>query len=284
MEIACNIDSIQKNGKFIVAAFYKFARFPKCDKVQKKLKNFMIEHDVKGTVLVSIEGINGTISGLRGDIDATLEFIKAIPGFEDLEHKESYYDEHPFGKTKVKLKKEIIGLGVPANPAEQVGTYVEAGDWNKILEMGIPVIDTRNSYEVNLGTFEGATDPKTNRFKELPEWTKENIDPAKHKKVAMFCTGGIRCEKYSAQLLDIGVEEVFHLKGGILKYLETVPKEQSKWHGECYVFDERVAVGHGLTPSEEAGICPNCGHSIWTKDRIKPEYIHGERCSFCPSK
>ena len=241
----------------------------------------MEECDVKGTVLVATEGVNGTISGSREAINEVLAYIRALPGFEDMEHKESYFTEHPFRKTKVKLKKELIGLGVPADPTEQVGTYVEAKDWNKILEMGIPVIDTRNEYEVHLGTFEGATDPKTKRFKELPEWTENNIDPKKHKKVAMFCTGGIRCEKYSAYMLSLGVEEVFHLKGGILKYLEDVPKEQSKWNGECYVFDERVAVGHGLEPSQEAAICPNCGHSLWTKDRIKPEYVPGERCSFC---
>jgi len=273
---------VLRKENIVVAAFYKFARFHKCDKMQKKLKNFMLERDVKGTVLVSIEGINGTISGLRDDIDAVLKFIRAMPGFEDLEHKESFFDAHPFGKTKVKLKREIIGLGAHADPVENAGTYVEAKDWNKILEMGIPVIDTRNSYEVNLGTFDGAIDPKTKRFKELPRWTKENFDAAKHKQVAMFCTGGIRCEKYSAYMKELGVAEVFHLKGGILKYLEEVPEVESKWRGECYVFDERVAVGHGLEPSEEAAICPGCGHSIWTKDRIKPEYVEGVRCSFCP--
>lgn len=269
-------------GPIVVSAFYKFERFHKCDKMQKKLKNFMIERDVKGTVIVSIEGINGTISGKREDIDAVMEFIRAMPGFADLEHKESFYDEHPFGKTKVKLKKEIIGLGAHADPTEKAGTYVDAKDWNKILAMGIPVIDTRNAYEVNLGTFEGAIDPKTKRFKEMPKWTKENFNPKEHKQVAMFCTGGIRCEKYSAYMLEQGVEEVFHLKGGILKYLEEIPKEESKWQGECYVFDERVAVGHGLEPTEQASICPNCGHSIWTKDRIKPEFIEGIKCSFCP--
>ena len=272
-----------KKNDIVVAAFYKFARFPKCDKMQKKLKNFMVEHDVKGTVLVALEGINGTISGKREDIDAVMKFIRAIPGFADLAHKESYYDEHPFGKTKVKLKKEIIGLGAPANPVENAGIYVDAKDWNKILAMGIPVIDTRNSYEVMLGSFTGAINPNTKRFKELPKWTKENIDLKQHKKIAMFCTGGIRCEKYSAYMLEQGAEEVYHLKGGILKYLEEVPVSDSKFQGECYVFDERVAVKHGLTPSEEAAICPNCGHSIWTKDRIKPEYKHGERCAFCPS-
>ncbi len=267
---------------FVVAAFYKFAKFPKCDKVQKKLKQFMIDRDVKGTVLVSLEGVNGTISGLREGVDETLAYIRAIPGFEGLEHKEAFYSEHPFGKTKVKLKKELIGLGVPADPSEIVGTYVEPEDWNKILEMGIPVIDTRNEYEVMLGTFEGATDPDTKRFKELPKWTEENIDPKKHKAVAMFCTGGIRCEKYSSYMKKLGVEEVYHLKGGILKYLEEIPESESKWKGNCYVFDERVSVGHGLKPSGEAAICPNCGHSIWTKDRIKEDFILNQKCSFCP--
>jgi UPF0176 protein len=135
-----------------------------------------------------------------------------------------------------------------------------------------------------IGTFEGATDPKTKRFKELPKWTEENIDPKKHKRVAMFCTGGIRCEKYSAYMLEHGVEEVYHLKGGILKYLEEMPKEESKWNGSCYVFDERVSVGHGLEPTGEASICPNCGHTIWTKDRIKEDFVLHQRCSFCPDK
>ena len=267
--------------QIVVAAFYKFARFPKCDKYQKKLKAFMVEYDVKGTVLLALEGINGTISGSRESVDAVLNFIRAIPGFADLEHKESFYDSHPFERTKVKLKKEIIGLGEHANPNENAGVYVEAKDWNKILEMGIPVIDTRNVYEVMLGSFESAIDPQTKRFKDLPKWTKENIDLKNTKAVAMFCTGGIRCEKYSAYMLEQGVEKVYHLKGGILKYLEEVPEAESKWNGNCYVFDERVSVGHGVTPKNDASICPNCGHSIWTKDRIKEDFVLNQRCSFC---
>lgn len=267
---------------YVVAAFYHFAPLPKYKKIQLNLKNFMIKRDVKGTILLAPEGINGTITGLRADIDAVLDYLRGLAGFANMEHKEAAAPEHQFERTKVKCKNELIGLGAEVNPNELVGEYVEPKDWNAILEKGIPVIDTRNDYEVDLGTFEGATDPKTKRFKDLPKWTNDNLNPNEQKEVAMFCTGGIRCEKYSSYLLQQGFEKVYHLKGGILKYLEEVPPEESKWQGECYVFDERVAVKHDLSPSEEAAVCPNCGNSVWTKHRVEQSYIHGERCPRCP--
>ena len=173
-----------------------------------------------------------------------------------MEHKEAVNDSHAFERSKVKCKQEVIGLGVPADPTRQVGEYVDSETWNELIERGVPMIDTRNDYEVHLGTFENAIDPKTKRFKELPEWTEENLNPHTHKEVAMFCTGGVRCEKYSAWMLEQGFEKVYHLKGGVLQYLEDMPKERSKWQGECYVFDERVAVDHDLVPSADAENCP----------------------------
>lgn len=266
----------------LIAAFYKFYPFPFSGKQQLKIKQFMIDHDVKGTVLVSPEGINGTISGADEAVHKVLGYLRAIPGFADMEHKESRFDRHPFERTKVKHKKELISLGANTDPTKHVGTYVEPKDWNELIAKGIPMIDTRNSYEFHIGTFENALNPNTNRFREMADWTKENLNPSEHKEIAMFCTGGIRCEKYSAHMLDLGFEKVYHLKGGILKYLEQVPEEKSTWNGECYVFDERVAVGHGLEPTSETNQCPGCGHPLMTRDRIKPEYVHGKSCPFCP--
>ncbi|PIR31784.1 MAG: hypothetical protein COV36_06935 [Alphaproteobacteria bacterium CG11_big_fil_rev_8_21_14_0_20_44_7] len=272
------------NGAYLVAAFYHFAELPKYKKIQLNLKNFMIKRDVKGTVLLTPEGVNGTISGLTENVYEVLEYIRGLQGFSTMEHKEAFFDAHAFERTKVKCKSETIGLGAYANPIEKVGEYIEPKDWNSLLEKGIPVIDTRNDYEVHLGTFEGAINPNTKRFKELPSWTNDNLDPKRDKEVAMFCTGGIRCEKYSAYLLEQGFEKVYHLKGGVLKYLEEVPQNESKWKGDCYVFDERVAVKHDLSPSDEAAICPNCGNSVWTKHRAEKSFIPGERCPRCPEE
>lgn len=266
---------------YIVAAFYQFAHFPQCQKVQPKLKEFMVERDVKGTILVSPEGVNGTITGLRKNVDEVLDFIKAIEGFEGMEHKEAQYDRHGFERTKVKCKKELIGLGVHANPCEISGEYVDSWEWNKLIERGVPMVDTRNYYEVEMGTFENAIDPETKRFKELPEWTKANLDPSKQSEVAMFCTGGIRCEKYSSYLREQGFEKVYHLKGGVLKYLEDMPKEESKWQGECYVFDERGAVSHELEATNEPELCGGCSKPIWTKHYSDPKYVKGKSCPRC---
>lgn len=268
----------------IIAAFYKFADFPKYKKVQLNLKSFMQKRDVKGTILLTPEGLNGTISGSREGVDATLDYLKELKGFEDMEHKEATHHCHVFERTKVKCKNETIGIGEYCNPMEMVGEYVDSKDWNKLIERGVPMIDTRNDYEAHLGKFKNAIDPQTKRFKDLRKWTEENLDPAKDKEVAMYCTGGIRCEKYSSYLLSKGFEKVYHLKGGILQYLEDTPEEQSTWEGECYVFDERVAVKHGLEVSEDAENCPACGHALMTKDRVKDSYIPGVQCPFCADK
>jgi UPF0176 protein len=281
MKTALQANAMAAHNQMVIAAFYKFYPFPTCAKAQLPLKKFLIDNEVKGTVLVSPEGINGTISGSRAGIDAALAYLRALPGFADLEHKESFFDRHPFERTKVKHKKELVSLGVPTDPTKHVGTYIEPKDWNAIINSGIPVIDTRNEYEYHIGTFKGAINPDTKRFRQMADWTRENFNPNQHKEIAMFCTGGIRCEKYSAHMLDLGFEKVYHLKGGVLKYLEEIPQEKSTWDGECYVFDERVAVGHGLEPTTQTGQCRACGHSLITKDRVKPEYIHGKQCPFC---
>lgn len=240
------------NHSIVVAALYKFVSLPDYQALREPLRQVMLDNGVKGTLLLAEEGINGTVSGWRQGIDALLAWLKRDPRFADLEHKESYCEEQPFRRTKVKLKKEIVTLGVPqVDPTRQVGTYVEPKDWNALIDdPEVVLIDTRNDYEVAIGTFERAVDPKTGSFREFPDYVNTHFDPRRHKKVAMFCTGGIRCEKASSYLLSQGFEQVYHLKGGILKYLEEVPAEQSKWRGECFVFDERVTVGHALAEGE----------------------------------
>ncbi len=233
---------------FVVAALYKFVDLPDYADLRAPLRAIMDAHKVKGTLLLAREGVNGTIAGSRDGIDAVLAHLRSDPRLADLEHKESYCDAQPFLRAKVRLKKEIVTLGVPGvDPNARVGTYIDPKDWNALIaDPDVILIDTRNDYEVAIGTFEGAIDPKTASFGEFPEYVRANLDPRTHKKVAMFCTGGIRCEKASSFMLQEGFEEVFHLKGGILKYLEEIPAEQSRWRGECFVFDERVALGHGL--------------------------------------
>ena len=269
--------------QILVAAFYKFAPVQDTEALAASLKKFKQTHAIKGTTLVAPEGINGTVSGSKENVAEYLAYLRADPRFADLEYKESRFGAPPFQRAKVKVKKELISLGLPAHPEKQVGRYVEPKDWNALLaDPDTIVIDTRNAYEVHLGSFKGATDPKTRNFKQLPEYVSANLDPNKHKKVAMFCTGGIRCEKFSAYMLGQGFEEVYHLKGGILKYLEEVPEEQSAWQGSCFVFDERIAVGHGLAPADGLSLCGGCGHTLTQQDRREPEFIEGTRCAFCP--
>ncbi len=273
------------NNQFVVIAFYKFVPFPDCAKYQPRLKQEMIQHDIKGTVLVTPEGINGTISGSRESIDRIIAYFRADERFADLEFKESCWDRQPFDRAKVKQKKEVISLGYPVDPIQTVGTYVPPEEWNDLIhDPDVLLLDTRNDYETHLGTFKGAVDPKIKNFREFPQYVQENLDPAKHKKVAMYCTGGIRCEKASSYLLEKGFEQVYHLKGGILKYLEEIPDDKSEWEGTCYVFDQRVSLEHNLEKSNETSNCPACGHSLYTKDRRKPEYIPGIRCPYCPPK
>jgi UPF0176 protein len=246
------------------------------------LLSFCQAHDLKGTILLAPEGINGTIAGSRQAIDSVLSFLRADPRLADLEHKESDAESPPFQRMKVRLKKEIVTIGLSeVNPNEQVGTYVDPKDWNHLInDPEVTVIDTRNDYEVSIGTFQKAQNPNTKSFREFPEYVSHQLDPKKHKKVALFCTGGIRCEKASSFMLSQGFEEVYHLKGGILKYLEEVPESESLWEGECFVFDERIAVRHGLAPGTY-DLCASCGHPISESEKTSPQYEESISCPHC---
>ena len=270
------------NHPIVVAAFYQFAPLPDFAALQTPLQAVCDLHRIQGTLLLADEGVNGTIAGSRAGIDAVLAFLRSDPRLAQLEHKESYTDAMPFYRMKVRLKKEIVTLGVPGvDPNKQVGRYVKAEDWNALItDPEVVVLDTRNQYEFEIGSFQGARNPGTETFREFPRYVREHIDPAKHKKVAMFCTGGIRCEKASSYLLSQGFEEVYHLQGGILKYLEQVPVEQSLWRGECFVFDQRVAVGHGLTQGSY-DLCHGCRQPITVADMESPHYRAGICCARC---
>jgi len=237
---------------------------------------------VKGTLLLAGEGINGTIAGPREGIDSVLQYLRADPRLADLEHKESFDERMPFYRMKVKLKREIVTMGVEGiDPNQCVGTYVPPADWNALVnDPDVLLIDTRNDYECSIGSFRGAIDPRTVNFREFPGYVRENLDPAQHKKVAMFCTGGIRCEKASAFMLGEGFEEVYHLEGGILKYLEEVPPEESTWEGECFVFDSRVAVDHKLEKGHYDQ-CYGCRHPITKQDELSDLYERGVSCPYC---
>ena len=267
---------------FTVAALYKFTPFESPEAIQGPLAKVCCEHGVKGTLLLAREGINGTIAGTPEGISAALAHIKSLPGCRDIEWKESTAETMPFPRMKVRLKREIVTMGQPdVDPTASVGTYVPPEDWNDLIASDdVVVIDTRNDYEVAIGTFEGAEDPLTKTFGEFPDWWAANANRFGNKKVAMFCTGGIRCEKASNYLLAQGVEDVFHLKGGILKYLETVPKEESRWNGECFVFDGRVAVGHGLAEGSY-DLCHACRMPISAADKFHPAFEQGVSCHQC---
>ena len=257
----------------VVAALYKFVSLPDYVALREPLLQTMLDNGVKGTLLLAEEGINGTVSGSRAGIDGLLAWLRRDGRFADIDHKESFTAEQPFYRTKVKLKKEIVTLGVAGvDPNQRVGTYVEPGDWNALIaDPEVLLIDTRNDYEVAIGTFEGAIDPKTTSFREFPDYIKAHFDPSRHKKVAMFCTGGIRCEKASSYMLGEGFEEVFHLKGGILKYLEEVPQEETRWRGACFVFDNRVTVRHDLSEGDYEQ-CHACRTPISVEDRESPHF------------
>ncbi|PPC80719.1 MAG: hypothetical protein CTY38_10465 [Methylotenera sp.] len=275
--------------KYLTAALYKFVSLPEYQSLQAPLLAACKIQHIKGTLLLAEEGINGTIAGLPDDIHRVLNYLRTDPifsgKFADLEHKESFADEHPFYRMKVKLKKEIVTLGVPGvSPTKKVGTYVKPEDWNALIsDPEVLLIDTRNDYEVDIGTFKGAIDPKTTTFREFPEYVAKHFDKTKHKKVAMFCTGGIRCEKASSYMLDQGFDEVFHLQGGILKYLETVPQEQSMWEGECFVFDQRVAVKHNLEVGEYDQ-CYACRYPLSPAEMQSEKYVAGVSCPHCYDK
>ena len=268
--------------RWLVATFYKFVSLDDCEGLQTTLLNRCQQQGIKGTILLATEGINATIAGPADGVQAILTGLRQDPRFTDLTHKEAWTDSPPFDKMKVKIKKEIVTFGNPeATPAEQVGNYVEPTDWNRVIsDPYVVVVDTRNDYEVGIGTFQRAQNPHTDSFRDFPEYVEQQLDPAKHKKVAMFCTGGIRCEKASAYLLKQGFEEVYHLKGGILKYLESVPQEKSLWEGECFVFDDRVTVQHDLEPGSY-DLCYACGHPVSPEDKASPAYDVEVSCPHC---
>lgn len=269
----------------VVAALYKFVNLPDYQSLKAPLLKVCEENKIKGTLLLAEEGINGTIAGERGSIDKVLAYLQSDSRLFDIDHKESFTDNHPFLRMKVKLKKEIVTMGIPdINPNKQVGQYVEPKDWNALInDPDVVVIDTRNNYEVEIGTFKNAINPETDSFRELPAYVEKNLDPDKHKKVAMFCTGGIRCEKSTALMKKQGFEEVYHLQGGILKYLEEVPEDESLWQGECFVFDERVAVDHSLEKGQYDQ-CHACRFPITEEDKQSEKYIAGVSCPRCFNK
>lgn len=268
-----------------VCALYHFVALPDFEAKRQPLLDVMLERNIRGTLLLAAEGINGTVAGAQEDIDALLTWLKQDERLADIKWKFSFDEAMPFYRSKVKLKKEIVTMGVPGiDPLQVVGTYVKPSDWNALIEdPDVVLVDTRNDYEVDIGTFKHALNPKTTTFREFPDYVKSELDPEKHKKVAMFCTGGIRCEKSTAYLKELGFEDVYHLEGGILKYLEEVPKEESLWEGECFVFDNRVTVNHDLEPGDYDQ-CHACRMPITDQDKLSNAYQHGVSCPHCIEK
>lgn len=269
-------------SSIVIAAFYKFVDLPDYRERQRPLRDFCVSQEVKGSILLAAEGMNGTIAGSRQGIDAVLAYLRQDAVFASLTHKESHADFMPFGRMKVRLKQEIVNLGRPdITPNKQVGQYIPAAEWNALISRpDVILVDTRNDFEVELGTFKGAINPKVDAFNQFPEYVAQNLDPRRHKKVAMFCTGGIRCEKATAYMLEQGFEEVYHLKDGILKYLEQVRPEESMWEGNCFVFDDRVTVDHDLQPAP-LELCPMCKTAVTPQHRTSPKYEVGVRCPNC---
>ena len=274
---------------FLTVAFYHFVTLDKKNNIQEHVYNFCEANNIKGTILLADEGINGTVSGKEKNIRDFLIFIKKedlFKGvFSKLEHKESWASKNPFYRMKVRLKKEIVALGVDGvSPTKNVGKYVKPEEWNNLIsDPNTIIIDTRNHYEVDIGTFKNATNPNTSTFRELPSFIEENLDPKTPKKIAMFCTGGIRCEKATSLMLDKGFKDVYHLEGGILKYLETIDKDKSLWEGECFVFDQRVAVTHGLNEGKYDQ-CYACRHPLSPDEMKSSHYIKGISCPYCYNK
>lgn len=269
-------------NQVVVCAMYKFVRLEDYQEIRQPLLEAMESNGVRGTLLLADEGINGTVAGSREGIDGLLGWLKQDERLADISYKESYDDNMPFYRTKVKLKKEIVTMGVQGiDPREVVGTYVKPKDWNALIsDPDVVLVDTRNDYEIEIGTFEGAVDPNTKTFREFPQWAEENLDKNKHKKVAMFCTGGIRCEKSTAYMKEQGFEEVYHLDGGILKYLEEVPQQESMWNGECYVFDNRITVNHQLEKGSYDQ-CHACRMPITEEHKQSEHYVEGISCPLC---
>jgi UPF0176 protein len=274
-----------------VAALYCFTPLPQFESLREPFRQRMSDDGIRGSLLLAGEGINGTIAGPRELMEPFIDWLrsmelddKATP-FRGMDVKWSYCEEIPFRKTKVRLKREIVTMGVSSiDPLRSVGTYIEPQDWNALVDdPDVTLIDTRNDYEIEIGTFEGAVNPHTESFREFPKFVEENLDPKKHPKVAMFCTGGIRCEKSTAYLKERGFEEVYHLRGGILNYLEKMPEEESRWQGECFVFDNRVAVDHQLQAGEYE-LCHGCGWPLTPEMKQHSDYERGVACSRCAAE
>ncbi|MGB3643811.1 MAG: rhodanese-related sulfurtransferase [Mesorhizobium sp.] len=276
------MNSSTPSSPFRVAALYRFCRLERFEALREPLLRLCEEERLKGTLLLAPEGINGTVAGDEAGIAALMAYLEAVPEFDGLEVKYSTAAAMPFHRMKVRLKREIVTMGVETiDPLQSVGTYVEPADWNALIgDPDTVVIDTRNSYEVSIGTFAGAVDPQTASFREFPQWVQEHRAELDGRKVAMFCTGGIRCEKATAYVKALGIDTVFHLKGGILKYLEEVPAADSLWQGECFVFDERVSVAHGLVEGD-AELCRACRFPLTAEDRRSPKYEAGASCPHC---
>ena len=268
--------------KYVVAALYRFALLKNLESLQARLKKACRQNDICGTLLIAEEGINGTVAGSREGIDALMAEIRAVPGLADPEYKESFADAQPFHRMKVRIKQEIVTIGIAeANPNTAAGTYVSPGEWNAVIsDPETIVIDTRNDYEVDIGTFRNAVNPETGSFRDFPAWAEQHLGEQKQRRIAIFCTGGIRCEKASSYLKQAGFDNVYHLKGGILKYLETVPEDKSLWQGDCFVFDQRVAVKHGLEVADYA-LCPSCRHPVNAAQRQSEKYVEGICCPAC---
>ena len=269
-------------SNIVVAALYKFVSLEDVEALRLPLLEICQLNKIKGTLLLAREGINGTIAGTREGIDRVISWLSADTRFCDLEYKESSASTMPFFRMKVRLKKEIVTLGVPCvDLNEKKGTYVEPEHWNDLIrDPDVLVIDVRNDYEVAIGKFKRAINPETQAFREFPEFVQTHLDPKKHKKIAMSCTGGIRCEKASAYMLKVGFEEVYHLKGGVLKYLERIPASESLWEGECFVFDQRTAVKGGLKLGDFS-TCYACRYPLSPEDRSSPEFEEGLSCPHC---
>lgn len=273
-------------ANFLIAALYKFVELSDYRQLQQPLFEFCEARQVKGTLLLAEEGINGTIAGGKDGVEAVLDYLRTDPRLATLEHKESWAEKMPFYRMKVKLKREIVTMGVPnVHARTMAGTYVKPAEWNALIDdPDVVVVDVRNDYEVSIGSFNLAVNPHTASFSEFPQWVAEQSAPggvlAEGRRVAMFCTGGIRCEKSTAYLRSQGFDDVYHLEGGILKYLETVPAEESRWKGECFVFDERVSVRHGLAPGSYE-LCRACRLPLDAQDKASEYYEEGVSCPHC---
>lgn len=268
-----------------ISTFYKFVPLADTAQLRAPIREAMQQRGIRGTITLAPEGLNATVSGPDEQVEELIAHLSSYPQIGLIAHKESHTSAQPFARTKVKLKKELISLGEPANPSVCVGEYVPSSQWNVLItQPDVITIDTRNEYEYRVGHFEGAINPATRTFKETVAFTKAHLNPVTHPRVAMYCTGGIRCEKYSSYLLTLGFQQVYHLQGGILQYLADIPETQSLWRGACYVFDERVAVNHDLSKAVHITMCGPCGAPLLPSDRDSAHYHEGTRCPYCPAR